>query len=44
LREDLTLRRDTSGDKFHIELDKQTLDNRDNVGFDSVQFERLKMR
>src|ERR1017187_5559131 len=28
LREDLTLRQDTSADKFRIELDKQTLDNR----------------
>jgi hypothetical protein len=32
LREDLTLRRDTSGDKFHIELDKQALDNRGVAG------------
>jgi len=28
LREDLTLRQDTSGDQFRIELDKQALDNR----------------
>src|SRR5208282_2866229 len=27
LREDLTLRQDTSGDKVRIELDKQVLDN-----------------
>jgi hypothetical protein len=32
LREDLTLRQDTSGDKFRIELDKQTLDNRGIAG------------
>ena len=32
MREDLTLRRDTSGDKFHIELDKQALDNRGVAG------------
>ncbi|HUZ07486.1 MAG TPA: DEAD/DEAH box helicase family protein [Candidatus Paceibacterota bacterium] len=32
LREDLTLRQDTSGDKFRIELDKQTLDNRGVAG------------
>ncbi len=32
LREDLTLRHDTSGDKFRIELDKQTLDNRGVAG------------
>jgi N12 class adenine-specific DNA methylase len=32
LREDLTLRQDTSGDKFCIELDKQTLDNRGIAG------------
>jgi len=32
LREDLKLRQDTSGDKFHIELDKQTLDNRGVAG------------
>jgi hypothetical protein len=32
LREDLTLRQDTSGDKFHVELDKQTLDNRGIAG------------
>jgi hypothetical protein len=28
----LTLRRDTSGDKFHIKLDKQALDNRGVAG------------
>src|ERR1039457_2484697 len=32
LREDLTLRQDTSGDKFRIELDKQVLDNRGVAG------------
>ena len=32
LREDLTLRQDTSGDKFRVELDKQTLDNRGIAG------------
>jgi Tol biopolymer transport system component len=32
LREDLTLRHDTSGDKFRIELDKQALDNRGVAG------------
>ena len=32
LREDLTLRQDTSGDKFRIELDKQALDNRGVAG------------
>jgi len=32
LREDLTLRRDTSGDRFRIELDKQVLDNRGIAG------------
>ena len=32
LREDLKLRQDTSGDKFRIELDKQTLDNRGVAG------------
>jgi N12 class adenine-specific DNA methylase/predicted O-methyltransferase YrrM len=32
LREDLTLRQDTSGDRFRIELDKQTLDNRGIAG------------
>jgi hypothetical protein len=32
LREDLTLRQDTSGDKFRIELDKQSLDNRGVAG------------
>jgi hypothetical protein len=32
LREDLTFRQDTSGDKFRIELDKQTLDNRGVAG------------
>lgn len=32
LREDLKLRRDTSGDKFRIELDKQVLDNRGVAG------------
>src|SRR5208282_4225957 len=32
LREDLTLRQDTSGDKFLIELDKQALDNRGVAG------------
>jgi hypothetical protein len=32
LREDLTLRQDTSGDQFRIELDKQVLDNRGVAG------------
>ena len=32
LRDDLTLRQDTSGDKFRIELDKQVLDNRGVAG------------
>jgi hypothetical protein len=32
LREDLTLRQDTSGDQFRIELDKQALDNRGIAG------------
>ncbi|HXI69688.1 MAG TPA: hypothetical protein VNN22_04950 [Verrucomicrobiae bacterium] len=32
LREDLTLRQDTSGDKFRIELDQQVLDNRGVAG------------
>jgi N12 class adenine-specific DNA methylase len=32
LREDLTLRQDTSGDKFRIELDKQALENRGVAG------------
>src|SRR5450432_1424699 len=32
LREDLTLRQDTSADKFRIELDKQVLDNRGVAG------------
>ncbi|HEY5040792.1 MAG TPA: hypothetical protein VIK53_02195 [Verrucomicrobiae bacterium] len=32
LREDLTGRQDTSGDRFRIELDKQTLDNRGIAG------------
>ena len=32
MREDLTLRQDTSGDKFRIELDKQALDNRGVAG------------
>ena len=32
LREDLTLRQDTSGDKFRVELDKQSLDNRGIAG------------
>jgi N12 class adenine-specific DNA methylase len=32
LQQDLTLRQDTSGDKFRIELDKQTLDNRGVAG------------
>ena len=32
LRDDLKLRQDTSGDKFRIELDKQTLDNRGVAG------------
>ena len=32
LREDLTLRQDTSGDKFRIELDKQVFDNRGIAG------------
>jgi N12 class adenine-specific DNA methylase/SAM-dependent methyltransferase len=32
LREDLTLRQDTGGDKFRIELDKQVLDNRGVAG------------
>src|SRR5208283_1316909 len=32
LRQDLTVRQDTSGDKFRIELDKQVLDNRGIAG------------
>jgi hypothetical protein len=32
LRDDLKLRQDTTGDKFRIELDKQTLDNRGIAG------------
>jgi hypothetical protein len=32
LREDLTLRQDTSGDRFRLELDKQALDNRGIAG------------
>jgi N12 class adenine-specific DNA methylase len=32
LREDLKLRQDTSGDKFRIEIEKQTLDNRGIAG------------
>ncbi|HUA39902.1 MAG TPA: hypothetical protein VMA35_16020, partial [Candidatus Sulfopaludibacter sp.] len=32
LRQDLTVRQDTSGDKFRIELDGQTLDNRGVAG------------
>jgi len=32
LREDLTFRQDTAGDKFRVELDKQTLDNRGIAG------------
>jgi SNF2 family DNA or RNA helicase len=32
LREDLTLRQDTSGDKFRVELDKQSLENRGIAG------------
>ena len=32
LRQDLAVRQDTSGDKFRIELDGQTLDNRGVAG------------
>jgi len=32
LRQDLTVRQDTSGDRFRIELDQQTLDNRGIAG------------
>src|SRR5437867_6665163 len=32
LRQDITIRQDTSGDKFIIELDGQTLDNRGIAG------------
>ncbi|HEX5398136.1 MAG TPA: methyltransferase domain-containing protein, partial [Verrucomicrobiae bacterium] len=45
LREDLTLRQDTSGDKFRIELDKQVLDNRGVAGELLLRrAEKIKMR
>jgi len=45
LRQDLTVRQDTSGDKFRIELDGQTLDNRGIAGELIVrQAQKLKFR
>jgi hypothetical protein len=45
LREDLTLRQDTSGDQFRIELDKQVLDNRGVAGELLLRrAEKIKMR
>jgi N12 class adenine-specific DNA methylase/SAM-dependent methyltransferase len=45
LREDLTRRQDTSGDKFRIELDKQVLDNRGVAGELLLRrAEKIKMR
>ncbi len=45
LRQDLTVRQDTSGDRFRIELDGQTLDNRGIAGELIVrQAQKLKFR
>ncbi|MDE3098772.1 MAG: DEAD/DEAH box helicase [Verrucomicrobiota bacterium] len=45
LRQDLTVRQDTAGDKFRIELDGQTLDNRGIAGELIVrQAQKLKFR
>src|SRR5208283_4206039 len=45
LRQDLTVRQDTSGDKFRIELDKQVLDNRGIAGELLLRREeKIKMR
>ena len=45
LREDLTDRQDTGGDKFRIELDKQVLDNRGVAGELMLRWaEKIKMR